>query len=113
MNKSQPTQDVNAIPITPSMLPIFIPFDPHSKNVKRLVCKTFMARFASNASTTHEMLISLAPSWQVSFHCRSISVNVTYLAKSSQYSHCSPPTSRTSSPQCQSYASSQHPPDSG
>lgn len=33
----------------------------YSKNVKRLVCSTFMARVASCASMTQDMLISLAP----------------------------------------------------
>lgn len=41
--------------------PIQVASSHQSRNVNKCVCKTFMARVASLASITHDMLISLAP----------------------------------------------------
>jgi len=39
----------------------YVPHRAHSRNVKRLVCRMFIALSAFRSSITHEMLISLAP----------------------------------------------------
>lgn len=53
-----------------------------SRNVNRWVCKTFMARVASRALMTQDMLISLAPGKKLAVRKGIISA-MSHLAKSS------------------------------